>query len=504
MGYEYDVMLSYAKSDDQPIKAGDGWVTNFHRFLGTLLDQIARGTTKFNLISDDESGSNDDYLKAPVLINILTPDFVHSKELVKGAEHFCKEAEKREGIEINGVPRLFKVVKFPGNFDDFLPEYEKLITYDFFQVDPETREAQKFQNFFGHDAERSYWMKLVDMAYDIHHILTIVDEKNNQSDGEKKIKKGKTIYLASTGVDMVIQRDMIKRELIRHGYSVYPQHSLPKEVKSLEAMVKKDLKECQLSIHMVGEDYGYRPRGSELSTIDIQNKVADEFTKNIIGENKKLKADDRQVFSRLIWITPDLKNVTERQKIFIENLKSEAALLDEAEVLQVSLQEFKKIIRDELITGGRYKLAREIDRNEEEDSKRVVKNFIYLMCNKDDVTASEPLAKYLKKEGYDVMTSAYKGDLVDLRYLHQENLRRCDASIIYYGSANKDWIRSKVQDVMKAAGFGRRKPIKAKAIYVEGEKELQSSYKDQAIVITTSNGFEPDSLKPFLAKLKQS
>ena len=504
MGYEYDVILSYTKSDDQPIKAGDGWVTNFHKFLSTLLDQISRSTTKFNLISDDGSISPEEFLKAPVLVNVLTPEFVRSDKLVKGAEHFCKEADKKEGIEINGVPRLFKVVKTPGNFENFLPEYEKLVTYDFFQIDPETGEGQEFQNFFGPDAERSYWMKLVDMAYDINHLLTLLDEKKAKTDEEKKLKKDKTIYLASTGVDMVIQRDMIKRELIRHGYTVYPQHSLPREGKSLEAMVKKDLKECQLSIHMIGEDYGYRPRGSELSTVDIQNKVADEYTDSIVKKNKEVKAEDRQTFSRLIWITPDLKNVTERQKIFIEDLKSEAALLDEAEVLQVSLQEFKKIIRDELTTGGRYKLARVMDENEERGAKRESKNLIYLICNKDDVKLTEPLSKYLEKEGYEVMVSGYKGDLVDLRYLHQENLRRCDASIIYYGSANYEWIRSKIQDVMKAPGFGRRKPIKAKAIYVEGDKVIDSAYQDQAMVITTNNGFDPQSLKPFLAKLKES
>ena len=206
----------------------------------------------------------------------------------------------------------------------------------------------------------------------------------------------------------------------------------------------------------------------------------------------------------MIWISPDLKNVSERQKIFIEDLKSEAALLDEAEVLQVTLQEFKSIVRDELTTGGRYKLAREFDRSEEEDSKKESKNLIYLICNKEDVKASQPLHKYLQGEGYEVMTSVFDGDLVDLRYLHQENLRRCDASIIYYGNANQEWIRSKVQDVMKAPGFGRKKPIKAKAIFMEGEKDIQSTYKDQAMILSTGNGFQPDSLKPFLDKLKES
>ncbi|MEQ9425368.1 MAG: DUF4062 domain-containing protein [Cyclobacteriaceae bacterium] len=502
MDYQYDVIISYCEADNKPIKGGEGWITSFSRFLSTLLNQITKDTPKFHLITESSPAS--DFELAPIHISILSPDYVQSKNLLKGAEGFCKHAESGEGIEIGGVPRLFKVVKFPGNIDAFVPDFEKIVTYDFFLIDSMTGEAQEFKTFFGHDAERSFWMKLVDLAYDINHLLIRLDNKTKDQQEQEKRRKDKTIYLASTGVDMVIQRDIIKRELIRHGYRVLPEHSLPKEVKSLENMVNKDLRECQLSIHIVGEDYGYRPRGSEFSVVDIQNKVADKYTYKVVDDNKKKGSDDRQSFSRLIWISPNLKNVSERQKIFIEDLKSEAALIEEAEVLQVTLPEFKSIIRDELTTGGRYKLAREIDRHDEEDSKREDRNLIYLICNKQDIKASDPLIKYLEKEGFEVLRSAFEGDLVDLRYLHQENLRRCDASIIYYGDANAEWIRSKMQDVMKAPGFGRKKPIKAKALFVEGQKEIQPQYKDQAMILSTGNGFEPESVKPFLSKLKQS
>jgi len=287
MAYEYDVIISYAQGDDEPIKAGQGWVTNLHRFLGTLLNQITKDTVKFHLICDSDSVAAGEFEKAPVLINVLSPKFVKAAGLISGAESFCKFAEGSGGLEIGGVSRLFKVIKFPGKFDKFLPEYEKIVNYDLFQLDPSSGDAQEFQSFFGHDAERSYWMKLVDMAYDINHLLINLANKVKEKEEQNKRKKDKTIYLASTGVDMVIQRDIIKRELIRHGYRILPEHSLPKEVKALEAMVKKDLKRSELAIHMVGEDYGYRPKGSEHSVIDIQNKLADEYSYSVVAENKK-------------------------------------------------------------------------------------------------------------------------------------------------------------------------------------------------------------------------
>ena len=108
------------------------------------------------------------------------------------------------------------------------------------------------------------------------------------------VPKERTVYLASTGVDILIQRDIIKRELLRHGYRVLPEQSLPKEAKLLEAMVKSDLEKCRLSIHLIGEDYGYKPKGADLSIVDIQNKIASEYVLKVIEHNSK--SADREPF----------------------------------------------------------------------------------------------------------------------------------------------------------------------------------------------------------------
>ncbi len=269
-------------------------------------------------------------------------------------------------------------------------------------------------------------------------------------------------------------------------------------------MVREDLDRCRLSIHMVGEDYGYKPRGSELSVVDIQNRVASDHTYQMAEKNKELKEEKKQPFSRLIWVSPDLKNVTERQKIFIEDLKSDAASLEEAEVLQIQLQELKTIIREELVTGGRFKTKRNIkglDNKKASDHSKM----IYLIADKRDIKQINELQEYLKKKGFNVVSPSYEGDLVDLRYIHQENLRRCDASIIYFGGATEDWIKTKLQDLLKAPGFGREKPMVAKAVYFDGKKEVDMEHykKNNALVLGNNGGsFTPDHLAPFLTKIK--
>ncbi|MEQ8809082.1 MAG: hypothetical protein RIE59_08460 [Imperialibacter sp.] len=221
----------------------------------------------------------------------------------------------------------------------------------------------------------------------------------------------------------------------------------------------------------------------------------------IIDHNKKNK--EPEAFSRLIWLSPDMVNVSERQKIFIEDLKTDAAAVEEAEVLQISLQELKSIVREELLTGGRFKSRSHYAREDAEEGKGG--KMVYLICDKSDSEAVQPILKALKAKGCEVMTSLFEGDLIDLRYLHQENLRRCDASLIYFGKANHQWIKAKLQDLLKAPGFGRIKPLKAKAIYVSGEvKEKAAEFKEEGTLILTGNGeFKADILKPFLEKIEK-
>lgn len=497
------IALIYSEKDDELIEGGiKGWVTNFHKFLSTLMYQITRENPEIKLIKESDFSATelDNY---HVILAVLTPDLAKSKDIMNALNAHGKRLKDKGTLVADGVARIFKILKRPFDPDEYIEELEDLLTYDFYLVDPLTGDPQEFTRFFGNDAERSYWMKLVDMAYDINHVLH-AKETSDGSEGYETIPRDKTVYLASTGMDMVIHRDIIKRELIRHGYKVLPDHSLPKEAKALDRMVREDLDRCRLSIHLVGEDYGYKPKGSELSVVDIQNRTASDHTHQMVENNKKAKDGDKKLFSRLVWVSPDLKNVTERQKIFIEDLKSDAASLEEAEVLQISLQELKAIIREELVTGGRFNTRRDI-KGLETQAKDDKTKMIYLIADKRDVSEIDDIEAYLKKQGFNVVSPTYEGDLVDLRYIHQENLRRCDASIIYFGQATEEWIKTKLQDLLKAPGFGREKPLTAKAVYFMGQKDVDLKHyeKNNAMVLGNNGGtFNPDHLKPFLTKIE--
>jgi hypothetical protein len=324
-------------------------------------------------------------------------------------------------------------------------------------------------------------MKMVDLAYDIFDSLVFL--KNQGSKNERSISKKKTIYLAETGHDLSVQRNIIKRELQRHGYVVLPNQTLPAHFSDLEKLVVRDIQESSLSIHLIGSAYGDIPEGTDRSVVDIQNKIAAEKT----VEARKNKLD----FMRLIWLSPNLANANERQKGFIENIKRDVEAQDGVEILQTPLEDFKNIMREELV--------------ESTAEKRVVLEdltgrSVYLMHDRVDDAAIIPLKEAIEKSGFRCLLPEFEGELLELRQKHIENLRNFDAAIIYKGKVNEQWVRMKALDLLKAPGFGRKKPIIGKAIVTTpGSVSNVDSFKSQNLrVIESDPNRAVESLKSFL------
>jgi hypothetical protein len=321
-------------------------------------------------------------------------------------------------------------------------------------------------------------MKMVDLAYDIHESLLFLKEGTRSE--VKNLFRRKTIYLAETGHDISVQRNIIKRELQRHGYMVLPRHTLPNNAVELERIVKKDLEECSLSIHLVGSAYGEIPEGADRSVVDIQNRLAAELS--------AVKRQNKEDFSRLIWISPNLKNASDKQRAFIDNIRRDIEAQEGAEILQNPLEDFKNIMREELLDAQ--------DKEYEDYHGKA----IYLVHDRIDESEVLPFKETIEKSGFKVLLPAFEGDLLEVRKQHIENLRNFDGAIIFKGKVNDQWVRMKVLDLLKAPGFGRKKPIKGKAILSSAQPtSTMESFRSQNV--TLISGEQPksiESLKVFL------
>lgn len=477
MAFEIDVVIVYADRDNETSSKNElGWVSQFKKFLELMLTQVLGEKPRIMLKGEYDNMVSPRLDNTAVLVTILSKDFIQSGHCLDQVEAFYKAVEH----SAKNRNRVFKVFKSPLTLQQQPPRLRELLGYEMYQLDPDSGEIREYTDYFSTEAERQYWMKMVDLAYDIYETLLFLKDNSTASE-VKTIYKRKTIYLAETGHDLSVQRNIIKRELQRHGYSVLPNQTLPGHNSELERIVKRDLEESTLSIHLIGSAYGEIPEGADRSVVDIQNKLASE---------KSVRAkENKQEFTRLIWISPNLTHASERQKSFIDNIKRDVEAQEGAEILQTPLEDFKNIMREELLEAGEKKII-------EEGTGRS----IYLMHDKVDHVAIKPIVDLLEKAGFKVLMPAFDGELLELRQKHIDNLRNLDAAIIYKGKVNEQWVRMKALDLLKAPGFGRKKPIIAKAIVAAAGSNLNTeTFRSQNLrVIEGDQERSIESLKTFL------
>jgi hypothetical protein len=490
MQFEYDIFISYCKKDNKPLDGSKGWIYHFQRYLEIRLTQLLKQKPKFLNYSNDEKPLASELAKACILIPVISPDYISDRESIEDIEVFFEETGKSRNMKIAGKDRVFKVVKFPVGFEYQPTKLKSYLSYDLYYQNPASGESQEINSFFGSDAEKTFWMRLDDLAHDIFDVLK---EANIQRNIVSK-KKSNIIYLAETGHDLTYERDLIKRELQRHGYKVLPDQALPKNFREMEAVIKKDLSQCRLSIHLIGDSYGDIPEGSEKSIIDIQNQLAAEYRSHA----GVIPGTGNSIFNRLIWVSPNAKLTNEKQKLFIENLKRDAESINGAEVIQSSLEDLKNIIRKELSADNDVEVA------EKAAEKNNALPSVYLIYDTPDMDGGKEIAKYFSEKGVEVYQPLFDGELLDVRNSHFENLRKCDAALIYYGKAREQWVQMKVLDVLKAPGLGRTKPIQAKAVLVEKGPVLnKDKFRSYDIAIIENNDGIAVSLDPLVAKIKK-
>jgi hypothetical protein len=350
--------------------------------------------------------------------------------------------------------KIFPIFKSPLSYVD-IPEKLRPNRSYIFYLNNENQE-QELSDFFSKEAEKGYWMKMVDLCFDIYESILNMNKKQQEDVNHNR----KAIYLADTGQDLTGARNIIKRELSRHGYEVYPKSLLPQASAQIKKSVKEDLNKCQFSIHMVGSSYGSIPTGSDTSIMDIQNSIASTHAE---ANPKK--------FNRLIWISPTLKYASEKQKSFIHNIKRDDKSSFGAEVLQTSLEDFKNTLWEELMEKGLNKKLRDTYMPEGQ-----VMPIIYLIYDELDSKDAELVIKEIQSHKVQLITLDSKGDLMELRNKHIDALKQMDAAIVLQENVNNQWVYMKLLDLLKAPGFGRSKPILGKLFKSKKAKSSENEY----------------------------
>jgi hypothetical protein len=490
MPFNDDLFISYAHIDDRPLDDVKGWVTSFHERLNDRLAMLLG--TELKIWWDQREQSNQ-YLVGMIgerisntllLVSIVTPRYVHSDWCRAEVQEFCERADQTGGIVIGNQPRVFKVIKTPVRAEQQPDGLNGLLSYDFFEVDA-NGSAREYRQEIGPNKDLKYWAVFEDLAQGIKHALESARPPDAHVEPVDELPLAKKVYLAQTTFDLRDERDRIKRELLQRGFFVLPDRDLPIDVaRDFEQAVRENLKRSAMAVHLIGESYGSIPDGEEeRSVISWQAELAAE------------RCESDPEFGRLIWMPPGLEAKGAKHKKLIEELRTKTQA--RSELLETSLEDLKTRILEKLSPPAK---APAPAANGDNALTRV-----YLIHDNRDADDVKPIDDFLYDQGYEVIRSLNEGDESLVSQYHRENLLQCDATLIYYGQGSELWLRSKLWDLQKAPGWGRERPMKAKAVYVSTPAtSSKQTFRTREVPLVMQNfgQFSETSLQPFIQALR--
>jgi len=495
MEFESDAFISYAHLDNVEMSEGHkGWVTNLHRALEIRVAQLLG--KRAQIWRDPKLKGNDQFAetlveklaRVAVLISVVSPRYVKSSWALKELSAFAKAAQSHGGLRFEDKLRIFKVLKTPVPLDKHPPELQGVLGYEFFKTDPDSGRIRELNEIFGPEAERDFWLKLDDLAHDI---CALLERLEYPEEFPKLQPDGQGVYLAETTSDLREQRETLRRDLLQHGYQVYPTRQLPSVGSDLRTAVAEDLEKCQMSVMLVGRNYSSVPEGCKESQLEIQNQLA-------IDRGRKGK------FVRLLWLSPAIQVEDERQIQFIDRLRQDPSMIEGADLLETYFEELRTEILDKLnrppepapepapmATGAAARAGSVHHRS------------LYFIHDQRDMESASKWIGHLF-DHFEVLHSVFDGDEAEIREYHDENLRNCDGVLIFYGTTNELWVRRKLHEVEKAPGYGRTKPTPVTGIVIAPPRtaEKENFRTHEAIVIPQFDGLSADQLKEFIVSLK--
>ena len=509
MTFDKDILISYAHIDNESLIEGQkGWISEFHHSLEIRLAQLMGKKPK--IWRDPKLQGNDFFaeeitdqiVNVATLVSILSPRYVASEWCQREVKEFYRGTKNNIGDRVKNKSRIFKVIKTPISLQEHPEIIRDVLGYEFFKIDSESGRPQEFGKLFGKDAELSFWEKLNDLAIDLSELLKEIEameeaqrvlsqQTQGNADGSTPgagTSDKPTIFLAETSYDMREFREQLRRELEEYGYTVMPQNPLPLEANALRQELEGMLKGNVLSLHLIGNSYGVVPDGTEQSLVAMQNELAIECSK-------------AEGLPRMVWVAPDSEGNDPRQQEFLSKMRTESLMQFGAEVIESPITAFKQNVHDKLEAIKKQNEAPEPEMPGDEAPP-----VVYLLCDQRDLDDIGEVEDFLFQQGFDVILPVFEGDEQQVRLDHQENMILADAVLIYYGQGNQLWIRSKSRDLLKIAGYGRKKPLAAKGVMLAGpESPDKKRFRAQGThVMNCMAGFDAGQFNPFLTSIKNA
>ncbi|MEM6272466.1 MAG: TIR domain-containing protein [Bacteroidota bacterium] len=495
MQFNNDIFISYTHRDNVTFaEEANGWVSDFHSVVDKFLNQLmhrrpriwrdVRTMTGNTQLTDD---IRDSINSTGVLITIMSPAYMTSPWCELERDTFLATAEAAQLTSIDNQFRVFKVLKSPVPLDDQPDKLRDMLGYAFFSMDEESGRTREFNRVFGKSAEEQFLAKAYEIATDIANLIHSLDKQGGENGAAPALDK--TVFLSFPSFDVIGYRDALKRELQAKGCRVVPNTQFPLVKDEFEPWCRGFLEESDLVIHLLGANYGIIPEGADASVTELQNRIAADVARD---------RADGEGLERLVWVPNKIEFHEDRAAEFVDRLKADAGLQFGADIIEDTMEGLKTVVFDKLKPPPP---PPEVE--PDTGLKRV-----YLICDQLDRKLVKPLRAYMMAQEVEVKIPAFKGEEAAIRTAHESKLVDADAVIIYYGQVTDLWVETKLSELRKAPGLGRKKPYATKPLILLAGDETDEKEDFMTIegeVVEAYDGELPESeLDQFIQAIQQS
>jgi len=476
MKFTNDVCLILPEKEDKLDKKLSSWINLFRKNLNTILKRNLKRDLQFKILVPDAKTGISFLEDSAVSVIVMDGSFTSSKNYVKLLDSLNEKIESKKELQIQ-EGRITKLA-ISQTGQELATGYLKYVpAAEFFSTDDEKGEALLDVDSI------SYWSRLLDISTGMLKIIIEGADPQKLDSDERAL-----IFLANTTEDQEFSRDLLRREFLQHGHLVEPDIDLRFLPGDTGTYLQSILKNAKIAVHIFGNDYGEVFGDSKVSLPEYQMNLVSAFIENLEKEN----ASEAENLIRLIWISPEIAPVDERQIAFLSQVRQNIEKLQRTEIIQAPVELFKSIILKRL---RQFRVTKEKPAAVLRGDRKTV----YIIHDKRDESESTELMEKFTSAGMNTVMIDFHEGQTNMINVHKENLINCDATLIVYGHTNRFWLSSKVKDLLKAPGFGRQNPLVAKGLLVSGEDDLKGMNLPDDLILVNKK----EVLKPFIEKLKQ-
>jgi hypothetical protein len=320
---------------------------------------------------------------------------------------------------------------------------------------------------------------LVDISYTLRRYYAATEAMLDSS-----VKQ--CIFLAETSPDAAHYRLALQNELEMLGFAVVPEEHTRQTEDLIDPKVEEQLSRSILSVQIIGREYGPEIPGNRQSVPEWMHQLASKHTGSLSQkeENKSLH--------RIIWIAPANKTIDPRQEQFIAKIRTETMAFAGTELLETPFESLKSFIH------GQLNILKTKSESKEKDSGSV-----YLVYEKRIEPDIQPLLNNIQEFEPQAALPGFNLSPEESMHRHKSLITGCRSIIIFYEGGNAFWLRAKMNDVLKANGFGRKLDWNARIVVAPKGTAIENKHQFQLIEFNKKIA-EPEILQSIKLSLKNA